>query len=1363
MGNAALVLAGSLPAGMRQAAINAGVAVPLALSPDDANALSWPAWQHDQNLAALYAPKISAAFMNGMAAAEAFLAQVTSGEVRVTPTYAAQEVSRLLAASLRSAMVPLWTEGYALGAISARHAVMSLPAAPALATSAGGTVIKVGPKGYVHGWIKVEPGETADDAHIAPVSGVIVNFKQPPKEIFPSELEIGDNVFHRPTFAIVAKTSRNADNSVGITHLVDGAHETAFSDGEAADLIARHYNIANGAVPTAGEYNIARHFSDSTAVSSEERKSISRYQGGNYYSINSALRSAEDGKRQAALTSADVKNLDAVASRYTTADDAVVYRGGLVHDGNVKPGDEYTDHGFGSTSFDRRIAEQMQRGSGTVTRIHLPVGSHGISTLAAADDRDEHEFILPRDTAYRVDSVDDDGIINVSVITGKSPKTGMIAGVMAAATLTKIGKEGYIHGWICERPPCGKVGDRVSHPDHGDGLITDEKLHTEFDDGTTGTLGKPAGATVTTDLSTLGDVHPLLRKVLDRRLESFASRYPHAASKLTAIRMAQPGEMMSSHTMAQVEYISNGNSFMKLNPDYFTDFHALQGAQLKASASGFHPLDTMGSVIDHELGHVVDFSHDEDDNLASNDVTWRSPFNNMMISKYARKNQQEAFAEAFAIWEDAESGNPTTPDFTLRKLTPEMTASLKNLRSWDALHHTAASVTKADGYGPADLSKPTCEGYFPPEDELAAPDDIAKLAGDPYPTPVTGPDWHGWQPGDLDAAAKVASGDRLTQLLQQWGVNVISSVSQTKLGDLAQLIASALADGKSSGQLAQDITGLLNVPSRAKMIAQTEIARASSAATLDTYLDMGVSTKQWITAPDEGTCFPAGTSVLTPKSDVSIDELRVGDRVITPQGTQVVTATSAREYIGGITAVEAGEQLIVATDNHPFMTDFGWRDAVRINVGDFLQTSQNERVQVISVIHFMFAKPDDMPAEFGEVSVFPAVSAFAARNIVSRKSNPTVATSTRYNSTGIHHRATAVTRAESSLRLEGTWQLKDFAALVTRIRKQDANPSREWRIISSMPLLVYNITVDVEHVFYANNFLVHNCKICRACEAEGAIPLSQAFLIGVDAAPAHPNCRCSLLPASVDDFDLSDMTVEPLPGFNLVPFGGQRLNKVGPEGYIHGWIRVDPGDLETHSRQLTNHGYLQPEVTGERLKSLTAEARATSRRLTPAQQKAVTQWASGKGMVRRIQSGSVSAATLSSFSQAMSQLPKVDGFVYRGVKPGSLGAKSAEALKPGDSVNLREPVSASVDPRQSAGFGTYVYEIHAPGAAAYIAPMSKFAYEKEAVLAPGEYAVTSVEDSKIALGSVTSPVRVIHLEGAAPAGGYSWAPARGGS
>lgn len=71
----------------------------------------------------------------------------------------------------------------------------------------------------------------------------------------------------------------------------------------------------------------------------------------------------------------------------------------------------------------------------------------------------------------------------------------------AQPEIVKVGPKGYIHGWICVRPPCGKAGDEVSHPDHGSGKITDVdndgRLHAKFGANTSGVLG----AAKTMDLS----------------------------------------------------------------------------------------------------------------------------------------------------------------------------------------------------------------------------------------------------------------------------------------------------------------------------------------------------------------------------------------------------------------------------------------------------------------------------------------------------------------------------------------------------------------------------------------------------------------------------------------------------------------------------------------------------------------------------------------------------------------------------------------------------------------------------------------------------------------------------------------------
>jgi len=112
-------------------------------------------------------------------------------------------------------------------------------------------------------------------------------------------------------------------------------------------------------------------------------------------------------------------------------------------------------------------------------------------------------------------------------------------------------------------------------------------------------------------------------------------------------------------------------------------------------------------------------------------------------------------------------------------------------------------------------------------------------------------DWGTWVPGDVEAAAKVANAQGLSDLLSEYGISAIRSISGTNMGQVAQLLSDAMSGGLSSGTLARQIAGLLNTPGRAQMIAHTEIARASSSATLDRFKAMGVTASEWLIAPSK--------------------------------------------------------------------------------------------------------------------------------------------------------------------------------------------------------------------------------------------------------------------------------------------------------------------------------------------------------------------------------------------------------------------------------------------------------------------------------------------------------------------------------
>jgi hypothetical protein len=244
------------------------------------------------------------------------------------------------------------------------------------------------------------------------------------------------------------------------------------------------------------------------------------------------------------------------------------------------------------------------------------------------------------------------------------------------------------------------------------------------------------------------------------------------------------------------------------------------------------------------------------------------------------------------------------------------------------------------------------------------------------------------------------------------------------------------------------------------------------------------------------------------------------------------------------------------------------------------------------------------------------------------------------------------------------------------------------------------------------------------------------------------------MPAEVYGVRLDDLTtvVSDAVAAAAVP----DLVKVGPKGYIHDWIYVGTRG----SRVTSSRGKLLPSVTAEQRQDLGQKIKEYKKQLTPAHRNAIEKWTAARGMVRRMQRGTASADTLKHFDEALQGAPKVNGLVYRAIKPGSAGAQVADSLKSGDHVTIGEPVSTSIDPRQAAGYGTYLYEIDSP-AAAYISGIgSKYAYEKEAVLAPGQFQVSGIDDSTIGLGSITAPVRVIHLQDVTQ-GERSWLPTTG--
>ena len=111
---------------------------------------------------------------------------------------------------------------------------------------------------------------------------------------------------------------------------------------------------------------------------------------------------------------------------------------------------------------------------------------------------------------------------------------------------------------------------------------------------------------------------------------------------------------------------------------------------------------------------------------------------------------------------------------------------------------------------------------------------------------VDATDWDLWRPGNRAAADLVRDGG-LSDLLDRASISITSLVDdvlQTGLARLGNAIADGLEEGLPSATIGRNIED--QVTGNAEMIAVTEAARATSAASQDTYSENGIEQFNWL-------------------------------------------------------------------------------------------------------------------------------------------------------------------------------------------------------------------------------------------------------------------------------------------------------------------------------------------------------------------------------------------------------------------------------------------------------------------------------------------------------------------------------------
>lgn len=152
------------------------------------------------------------------------------------------------------------------------------------------------------------------------------------------------------------------------------------------------------------------------------------------------------------------------------------------------------------------------------------------------------------------------------------------------------------------------------------------------------------------------------------------------------------------------------------------------------------------------------------------------------------------------------------------------------------------------------LARLYAEGYV--TGEYAAEGRLARLVGlRKAPTINSGVvDWSKWKPGNRAAALLVKPKGGLRSLLDRARIVIADTVIDTKLDRIGTALAKGLDEGWTPRKVAQMIDSVIDDPQHALVIAQTEMSRAVSVATRDSYETAGIDQVEWLVAEGCDVC-----------------------------------------------------------------------------------------------------------------------------------------------------------------------------------------------------------------------------------------------------------------------------------------------------------------------------------------------------------------------------------------------------------------------------------------------------------------------------------------------------------------------------
>jgi hypothetical protein len=172
------------------------------------------------------------------------------------------------------------------------------------------------------------------------------------------------------------------------------------------------------------------------SLTADQKKAVDDYQGIGYAALNRHLRDGGSPNDPAPPATASryanalpvavqTRDLDAALGKTPTDRDLITFRGSSAPDvaervaNNV--GGTFTDKAYQSTSLDKNIAREFQvppegvlpaGHSSLLWEVHVPKGSRGAFLPGSAEGDEESEFLLPRDSKFRILEVKHDASAN---------------------------------------------------------------------------------------------------------------------------------------------------------------------------------------------------------------------------------------------------------------------------------------------------------------------------------------------------------------------------------------------------------------------------------------------------------------------------------------------------------------------------------------------------------------------------------------------------------------------------------------------------------------------------------------------------------------------------------------------------------------------------------------------------------------------------------------------------------------------------------------------------------------------------------------------------------------------------------------